>query len=462
MKRRFIQVEEKFPTIKRKHIIFSIVVGLFYSFVFYSFLYLSREAVRLLSVTDKYDIMILSDKEVSFYNLFFAFLSLIFAQSIGILLWFGKTRKAFEKRNIYKSAIINDQLFLNTYFLSWFSRLATVYALFMLWLPFGGFYVFSFYPKYNYIFILFLIVLFLQTWVTIRRVYKRKALKLMLFSAVIISVLAFALSRINLVDYQKINQICLEKNIAHKYKLELAEVETFEYSFNIINDIYLVKPSDTMVSKNPIIIFNGKELSFNDLEQDISQHTKSMEGYIIFEYSFFGFRVHIDKSIKMSFVNRLKDIMINADIHRVDYAVIPLKREYDKRYYTYCSSAWRLINKEEYENTELKDFDLLSVSYVADSLQINNIACSSKDFYSKIKQQIEEHENYLLLFTVDNEMIFADYIFVLSEFRKAIAAIRNEYAMKHYSLEFENLSFEADSIIRNKIPLRLMEIDREK
>ena len=444
MKRRFSQVEEKFPTIKRKYIILSIVVGLFYSFVFYSLLYLSREIARLFSITDKYDIMILSDKEVNFYNFFFAFLSLIFAQSICLLLWFGKARKAYEKRNIYKSAIMNDQLFLNTYFLSWFSRIATLYALFIVCSSFGGFYVFSFYPKYNYLFILFLIILFLQTWVTIRRVYKRKALKWMLFSAAIISVLAFALSRINLVDYQKINQICLEKNMAHKYKLELAEVETFGYSPRTLNDIYLVKQSDVMVSKNPVVIFNGKELSLDDLGQDLSQHTKSM-------------RVHIDKSIKMSFVNRLKEIMINADIRSVDYAVIPLQREYDKRYYTDCSSAWRLRNEKEYENAELNGFDLLLVSYAADSLQINNTVCSSKDFYSKIKQQIEKFENYLLLFTVDNEMIFADYIFVLSQFRKAIEAIRNEYAMKHYSLEFENLSFKTDSIIRNKIPLRLME-----
>jgi hypothetical protein len=215
-KRRVLHVEEKFPTIKREYIILSIVVGLFYSFVFYSFLYLLREIIRLYSISDEYGILILSDKEVNFYNLFFAFLSLILAQSICLLLWFDKTRKVFEKRNIYKSAIINDQIFLNSCFLSWFSRVATLYALFIVCLPIGGFHVFSLYPRYNYLFILFLIVLFLQSWVTIRRAYKRKALKWMLFSATIISVLAFGLSRINLVNYQKINQIYLEKNIAHK------------------------------------------------------------------------------------------------------------------------------------------------------------------------------------------------------------------------------------------------------
>ena len=149
-----------------------------------------------------------------------------------------------------------------------------------------------------------LIVLFLQTWVTIRRVYKQKALKWMLYSAAIISVLAFALSKINLIDYQRINQICLEKNISHKYKLELAEIETskFSFSYRISNDIFLVNPLDTTFSKNPRIIFNGKDLSLDEFEQVLSLYSKSLRESLIYEYSRFTFKIHIDKTIKMSFV----------------------------------------------------------------------------------------------------------------------------------------------------------------
>ena len=236
MKYRLFHTEENFPTLKKKEITLSIVLGLFYSFTFYSFLYISRETIRLLSITDEYDIWILSDKEVNFYNLFFAFLSLIFAQSICLSQWFGKSRR--------KSAIINDQLCLNNFFLCWFSQLAILYGLFFGIPGMGGFYVFSFYPKYNYLFIFILIVLFLQTWRSIRRIYKRKALKWMLYSAVIISILAFSLSRINLVDYRRINHICLEKNIAHKYNLELAEIETFDdYLPTYRNSIYIDRKS---------------------------------------------------------------------------------------------------------------------------------------------------------------------------------------------------------------------------
>ena len=463
--RRFVNTEERFPAIKKKNIVISIIAGLFFAFVFYSFLYLSREIIRVLSITDKYDIFVLSDKEVVFYNLFFAFLSLIFAQSICLSQWFGKPRKVFEKGNIYKSAIVNDQLFLNTLFLYWFTRVATLYALFMVVTPLGGFYVFSFYPKYNYLFILFLIVLFLQTWVSIRRIYKRKALKWMLLSATTISVLAFALSRINLVDYQKINQICFEKNIEQKYNLELAEVEVeaLDYFYPLRgSDIYLVRhQSDIAEFENPLIIFRGNELSFDDLEHNILLYLE-----LVYDHPrLLRFPLYIDRSIKMSFVNRLKEIMSSVEIGTVGYAAIPKNREFDKRYYSNYSnyySVWRLISQKAYKQASLEGFEHLSVCYVNDSLKINNITCTSKDFYLKLIQQIETNDNYLLLFSVDEEMIFDDYIFVLSEFRRAVKTLRNEYAIKYYSTEFENLDFEKDSVIRNRIPLRLIEIDGTK
>jgi len=465
MIKRFSNSEQKLPAIKRKNVILSIVLGVFFAFAFYSFSYLLREITRLFSITDKYNLWILSDQEMNFYNLFFAYLSLIFAQSFCLSQWFGKIRRPFEKVNIRKTAILNEQRFLNFFFLEWFAKLSFLYALFIGILG-NGFYVFSFYPKYNFMFILMLIVLFSHTWITILRAYKRKAFKWMLFSAIIISVLAFSFSRINLVNYHKINEIVLNKNIAHKYKLELAEVDKFEYVFRVLSEIYVVNPSDTDELQNPLILFNerklffdgyGKELSFDDLEQNLLIYTEAMKEYLSSEYQIFTpFLLYIDKSIKMSFVNRLKEAMRNTEIYKIGYAVIPKNREYDKRYYTDYCLTWRLLNKEQPKNI---DFHLkLSVSYFNDSVQINSIVYPQKDFYSKIKQEVENHDNYLIEFLVDDEMIFGEYILVLSEIKRAINAIRNEYSIKHYSTEYEILNEEDCKIIQRKIPIRLMEM----
>jgi len=363
--------------------------------VFYSFSYLLREIVRLYSITEKYDIWVLSDQEMNFYNLFFAYLSLIFAQSFCLSQWFNRTRKPFEKVNLSRKAIQNEQRFLNFVFVYWFSQLALLYALFIGIIS-PGFYVFSFYPEYNFLFILMLIVLFSYTWITIIRVYKRKAFKWMLFSAILISVLAFAFSRINLVNYHKINEMVLEKNIAHKYKLELAETNTFDwYFYRYLGDIYLVNPSDTAESKEPLILFHnhyslddyGKELAFDEFEQNLLNYIKSREKYSFSPNSFAI--LYIDKSIKMLYVKRLQKILADVGFYRIGYAVIPKDREeYDKRFYTDYFSAWHLMDSKTQENMCFIGGERLSVRYVNDSIEINSVACSPKDFYSKIRHEI--------------------------------------------------------------------------
>ncbi|MCL2097244.1 MAG: hypothetical protein FWH23_00600 [Bacteroidales bacterium] len=458
MDKRFLHNNEKFPEIERKKLIISIVLGVFYSFIFYSFLYLSREILRFFSTIDiEYDIYVLSDQEVNFYNLFFAYLSLIFTQSFCFSYWFGKTRRPFKKVNIQKSAIVNDQQFLNISFLLWFSRLAIVYALYIGIESTG--YAFSFYPKYSYLFIICLIVLFLQTWVTIRRLYRRKALKWMLISASIISVLAFSYSRINLIDYQSINEMVLERNIAYKYKMELVEVNTWEKCPpSHIKNIHLVNQlSDSGKLQQPIHFLNANELSFNDLEMNII-HMSIEEPLHLYSLPY-CYRLYVDKSIKMSFVNRLKKIMTNVGLPYVLCPIIPKNREHDQRYYPHSYFVWWLQNQELYKNIDLKQFELLSVSYVNDSIQMNNIVYATNDFYSEIKQQIEKHDNYLVAFSVDEDMAFADYIFVLDEFRRAVKSIRDKYAIKNYSKTCEMLESDEFEIVRNKIPSRLMEID---
>jgi hypothetical protein len=455
MNPRFLHSEQEFPKIERKKFILSIVLGVCFSFTLYSLLYLTREYLRLFSVTWEYDIWMLSDEEVNFLNLFFAFLSLIFTQSMCFSYWFGSPRKIFQKRSIHESTILSDQRVLKLSFLGW----ACLFAL-LAYIHSDVFLAYSFYPKYNYLFILLIIVLFLQPWVTIRRIYKRKSLKWMLISASIISVLAFTYSRINVFDYQKINEMILEKNIVYKYKLKLAEANTCErypYLLEPIRNPYLClvnQSPDSGKLKAPILVFNDNELSFDDLEKNLP-HISTMEEYI---RPYLYYPLYIDKSIKMSFVNRLKEILTKAEYPRIVYLVIPKHWYYPSRYPPHYFFTQRLHSEKPYKDTDLKDFELLSVSYANDSVQVNNIIYAKNNFYSIMKQEIEQHDNYLVVFSVDDEMIFADYIFVLDELRRAVHTLRNAYAVENYSREYEMLPSKEFGIVCSKIPYRLMEV----
>ncbi|MDD2286389.1 MAG: hypothetical protein PHQ11_13450 [Paludibacter sp.] len=196
----FLHIETELFKIPKSRLIMGLIAGLFYAFSFYAFMYLIRESFRFVSLTEGYDLWILSDNEVNFYNLIYAFISVIFAQSICFSFWFDKPQKLFSKRRFQQIAIVNNQRYLNTFFLFWFSVLAVIYGLIFGSTYQGGFYTFSFYPKYNYIFVLIVFVLFLQTWNSIRRIDKQHSLKWMFISMIIISTIAFGISKLNLID----------------------------------------------------------------------------------------------------------------------------------------------------------------------------------------------------------------------------------------------------------------------
>jgi len=221
-----------------------------------------RESFRILSVTEKYDLWVLTDKEVNFYNLFFAFLSVIIGQSVCFVFWFDQPKKIFGIRNHRKTAIVNDQRFLNWYFLSWFIKLAVVFGLFFGFTFHGSWHVFSLYPDYNYVFILIIITLFLQTWNTIRSTYIRKSLKWLFVSIIFVSVLSFGLSKINLTNYNVINKSILSKNIHYRYKLDLPFSAIYERpeKLSLIEDINVVFSKDDKVSSKPIIVADNKEI----------------------------------------------------------------------------------------------------------------------------------------------------------------------------------------------------------
>ncbi len=216
MNKTTIAVKTQKFEIPKSQLIIGLVVGLLYAFAFYSILYMSREIFRVFTFQFKNELLILTAKEVYFYNLFFAFIAVILAQSVCFNYWFSRPRRMFEVRHYRKTMIVHDQSVLNWYFLSWFSKLAVSF-----WIMFGlafynGFDVFSFYPDYKFMFILIVIVLFLQTWNSIRLTFKRHSFKWMLLTAFVISVLAFGLSRINLIDYKAINKIYTSKTSLNK------------------------------------------------------------------------------------------------------------------------------------------------------------------------------------------------------------------------------------------------------
>ena len=322
LQHRFLHRKASFPNTSRFRFIAGIVIGLLQAFIFYALLYLTREVFRLLSVTEHHQMWTLTESEVWFYNLFFAFIAVIFAQSSCFLIWFERPKKFFREAKLGKATIVNDQRVLNWHFLNWFAKLGVTYAIFFgITMP-QGWKDFSLYPQYWYIFILIILVLFLHSWTTIRKKFHGKSLKYMLISAIMVSGLSFALSLFNPVDYKALNNIVLSKNPKQAYKLEAPESAVYERlkKINWIENIYVGIAKKEGNTKKPVIKADGEVLSLRALTEQIKKwqlmRTDRVAAHLIYQ-------LHIHKTVKMRFVQALKAKLTEADANRIAYSVKP-------------------------------------------------------------------------------------------------------------------------------------------
>ena len=468
LNRNFLHTETELFKIPKSRLIMGLFAGLFFAFCFYSFLYLTRESFRLVSLTEDYDFWILTDKEVGFYNLIFAFISVIFAQSICFSFWFDKPQKLFSKRKFERITIRNDQSALNTYFLFWFSELAVVFAL-CFGLTFkGGFYAFSFYPKYNYIFVLIVFVLFLQTWNSIRKTNKKDSLKWMFISMIIVSTIAFGLSKVNLIDYKSINNIALQKNILFKYTLEVPESNCYESKLenrSLTKDIYVVR-NKQYENSTPKIFIDNQEVTIKGLGLKILEFKNSVNE---FDVNLCVYKLYIDKTIKMGFVNDLKNEMAKINALKIAYAIVPTNAQYDKRYYKDYTFRVRLPNYNSENNSllniykETTEFENIIEIENTDSSEykINGKSYLVENIKQTLKEKIKWNPNYVVRFIINDNIDFSAYFNIISKTKEAVNELRNEYAFTNYSTEFENLEVEQMDRTIEKYEFRFFEITNE-
>jgi len=465
LSKNFLHKEPDFIELSRFRLIVGGIMGLLYSFSFYSFLYIIRESFRILSVTEKYDLWVLTDREVSFYNLFFAYLSVIIGQSVCFVFWFDRPKKIFGRLNYRKTSIVNDQRFLNWYFLSWFSKSVIVFGLFFGFTFHGSWHLFSLYPDYNYLFILIIITLFFQTWNTIRLTYIRKSLKWLFASIVCVSVLSFGLSMINLTNYKAINISILSKNIHYQYKLDLPFSDIFERpeKLSLIEDIYVVCPNDDKLSLHPIIVADNKRISLDSLYYKINDWQSERDDA---EIPFLVYRLYIHRGIKMDFINKLKTELSRLGIYRISYAVIPFNANFDTRYYPDVSFPARIpnwysdmtkLNEIEQEINETPNIIKIKQS-VNGIITVNEKAVEIAMLKSTIERLLKNNSGYLIKYYINDSINFSSYFTVLSKSTEAIHEMREEYSQWKYGQKYDWLNYEEQREVGEKYPLRIIEL----
>lgn len=449
--------ETSFPTISRMQLIIGIVLGLLYSFLFYSFLYSSREILRVLSITESYDLWILTDKEVNFYNFVFAFISLIVAQSVPISYWLDRPLIRIGKCSFRKISILNDQRGLSWYFIFWFSKLGIAFGV-AFGLGFRLFYTFSLYPSYIYLFVLFILVLFLQTWNTLRLLFKRNSLKWMISLFLLECVIAFGYSRINLIDYHKVNETLLKKNICYSYHIDLPEANAFEKLDRPTQNIYM--SANQLSNSEAMVVVDNKEISVRNLPQMINEYQSQLADW---NRNPLVYRLFIHNTTKLKYVNQLKNELFKLGINRIAYAVTPTNAEYDKRLYQNLSFPMKLEQQQSEKMSALvigKKFrNVIAIRQTDNgSCSINGIITESKQIKNTLQLLIKQNPDYAITYITNEDVKFANYLKVLSFTKEALNELKNEYARTHYSKGLDEVTFDEYGEILKTYPFRIVEL----
>ena len=438
-----------------------ILLALTMAFLFYFFSCALMEAFRLMSITPENDIWRPSVEERNFYQLVFAFISTILAQSFCMTYWLDRPRRAFEKGHRSIVMIVNGHRNLNWFFLNWIAKVVLAWFVIFASSP-GSFYAFVLYPDYKGLFLLLILVLFLHPWVEMKRAFGRKTWKWMALSAFMVVVFAFGMSRISIIDYESHDKIVLNKNVYHTYDVELPETDAFEKTWYFLSkDVYVVSQKKQPESGCQIIIDN-EPVDFHSFQGAIDEWRS---GCCPADYSLLSCRLIIDKSVKMKDVNELRKLLADIQLFRVQYAVVPKHLEMDVRYYTFLSFSMRtpIWFKDstqyrkalDYLRTIPNQIDVCRIS--SNQYMVNGLAVKQDEVKPMLKRMIEKDLDYTVCFSVGDEMPFADYMLVVTSIKEVVDELAEEYALENYSMSLNSLDYNIESEIRRMFPLCLFE-----
>lgn len=453
-------------SISRSKLIIGLFLCFFCALIFYSFLNLSREVFYFMSINEESKGWVLSKNQLFFYNLIFGYISAIFGQSIAFNYLLKNNKKVFQRRRFRNFDITSSQNFIVWNNLSWFARLATIYGIFY----YESFYSFSLYPKYNYLFIMLIVVMFFSSLNTFVLIFKRQMIRILFFLALINSVLAFSFSQINLVDCFSISNDIKKSNIYYKYKFEKVSSDYYYklVKLDLVTNLYIVSSKDTSI-KDPILYCEREEFSLDRLSSCLEKIEQRHED---FGRGFITINLCIDKEVPLSFINSVKFKIAQFGFNRMAYSITPKDLE---KFYQYSSNTvirFRHpplfivdygppppkfpIDKLKYN---FKEHDVIVVFHeIENTFRINEDKIEINDLKNYIQNSLQKKGEKTFIFVANNELSFELFLNAYIIFRKAYKEVFDTYALEEFNRSMKSLSSDEYRSIRKKINAGFIEV----
>lgn len=453
-------------SISKFRIIVGLVMGLGYSFIFYAFQFILRETIRVLSVSDAYEIWILTDQEVTFYNWFFAAVAVLVGQSICLTYWYSKPHKFGNKRRFSRASIINNQQFLLSNFLMWCLKLGFLYGLFfgMTW-P-NSHRAFSLYPKYSIcFFVLLILLLFFQSWNSIRLKIKGKTYQWMLISFFSLGGLSYGISSVHIVDFRAFEKKMLKQNMEYTYNLQVPVEKEFyvnDYCSISGDNYYLVRDTADVIKT---LLKQDRITPFSDSEQKILIKSGRLLAHDLRYNHDIIPALYIDRRIPMQVVIQLFQLFNDEDYWQLGLAVKDSEKTIENRVLPYRFLIVKpgfITNLDAYEtmlsNTASISNKIDVYQDEAGKYKFNNTDISNNIIAEMLFRSFMNEPDFYIHYHCDDQLNYEDYIHFRLSCNRAALRLRNVEAWDKYGMPFEGCNFEIQQHIAETHPLRIIEV----
>jgi hypothetical protein len=217
----------------------------------------TREVFRLFTGVSA-DLLILKNKELTFFNYFFASLSTTLGLAITIWIWMSNRNHARKTDRLYKQLARTNALFIFWLMLMMIARFGSILPVILFGVH-GYESQLELYNDYWILFVLIPIVVFAQSWFSVRLVYRSG--KWMFFSFLVCLIAAFAISKITNVDQEKLNNSYF-KRYEKDYKYIDKEISKSKEKYGIEYDTNTIVILKKWYAKSSVEQVNSIKTAF--------------------------------------------------------------------------------------------------------------------------------------------------------------------------------------------------------
>lgn len=467
----FLKPQNNF-SLSRNQIIVGLLIGISLALSLYASASFFFEFFRRTSSLYCDAIFQFTKEERSFYAWFFAAIAIILGQNITFWFWAKRCKSELKSSNtvgLRLKNIAHEQSNLSTYTFAWLARLGTLCFIF-----FG---TSSFYPNYNYLdlrqnyaflFTLIPIVLWMNSWTTISRLFKRKALKWMASSAFLILGSSFLLSQVNIMDHNAWDEQQIQSNLLYRYEVvppKSDHSKRFEKHSRLVEFTIGYNKADK--SQEPTLIFKNAIIGLDEIASTIlSPYSERDEK----EIPFITIKITADKRVPIAFIYQMKQELRKVNALKVSFTLnqnntnSPLARISNvgfpiilpPLFMPQSNSKFKIPPPPPPNINEFTNLIEITVSE-SSSISVNDQSTMIDLLSDQITASIKANPDYLILLDIDNSMSLQQYIDIMSELRSIINDLRNLKSMKVYSKSYNKLSLDQQKSIRQSVPSRIID-----